>query len=68
MCYTSGRGLLPIIVFYYHDLDKSETNVDKIILLIQTTTIKMQGLTKINSVSIDQLVNYKWSSGEVKYS
>ena len=68
MCYASGRGLLPIFVFRYRDLDKSEANVDKIILLVRTTTIKMRRLTKINSVGVDQLFNRERSSGEAKHS
>ncbi|KAJ5807729.1 hypothetical protein N7474_008998, partial [Penicillium riverlandense] len=68
MGYASSQAVLPIVVFHGPNLDKTKTNVYKIIVLVRTTiTIKMWCHTKINSVGVDQLVDLKRSSGEAKH-
>jgi hypothetical protein len=69
MCYASREDALPIVAFRGRDIDKTEANVDKVILLVRTTvTIKPRRLVEINSVSFDQLINRQRSGGEAEQS
>jgi hypothetical protein len=67
MCYASNNGLSVIVRVFFrdHDLDKTETNVDKIILVVRATiSIKPRRIIEINGVSIDQLINCQWAGRE----